>query len=726
MTSSGGDRKRISRRSASHYISEARAKEKLLLSIHKISSLLTRPISLDRVLTSIVEETSNAFGFSRIAIFLVNKDPKLLECKYLIGFLPDEKQRAFSRPFHLEKHDCIETMAARTGKTIFVKDYETDLRVTPTDLKIRRLQTRVSALAVPLKIKREIIGLLEADKNSIKMDVTRSVIKSFSIFANHASILIENARLQEQNKKKIEQLLLLQEISKKVITPGLSPTELMDLVSANAQKITKASTCLLLLVDNDGRQLTIGSQKGCSLDRRKFKLKIGQGVAGRVAKTGVPVIVRDTALDTEHPPIIRGIRSELAVPLVREKKVKGVLNLGSFDQAAFSQDDMEVLMILASQAAIFMDNVRLYNQVITERNFVENILESSPSGVITVDCKKRIRHVNRKAEQVLGIKRGEVFNKKAKDALQRLISDILDLTVTTRAIVDNIEVQFTHGSGANITLGVSTSLLRRHDNRMVGAIATFKDLTVAKKTEELIRRMDRLSSLGQLSAGIAHEIRNPLASINFNVQMLAKKLSTDEHTRRIINDTREGIDRIKSLVKGILDFARPNTPLLKPGNINRILVDSVDLMRPQLAKTHIDVETDLGEEGFNIVFDPHQVQQVFINLLLNSIDAMPDGGTLKIGTAMEMDPCARSPHLVIRISDSGLGIPAENHSKIFDPFFTTKSEGTGLGLSIVHKILEQHGAAIDMTSAPSQGATFILRFPIDKVEADANIQNTDR
>ena len=137
MTGSVVDAGRVMQRSKSRYLSAENAKDRLLLSIHKISSLLTRPISLDKVLTTIVEETSNAFGFSRIAIFLVNRDRKLLECKYLIGFLEEERERAFSCPFSLEKHNCIETMVIRSGKTIFVQDYETDPRVTPTSLSSR-------------------------------------------------------------------------------------------------------------------------------------------------------------------------------------------------------------------------------------------------------------------------------------------------------------------------------------------------------------------------------------------------------------------------------------------------------------------------------------------------------------------------------------------------------------------------------------------------------------
>jgi two-component system, NtrC family, sensor kinase len=238
-----------------------------------------------------------------------------------------------------------------------------------------------------------------------------------------------------------------------------------------------------------------------------------------------------------------------------------------------------------------------------------------------------------------------------------------------------------------------------------------RDLTEGKRTEELIRRMDRLTSIGQLSAGIAHEIRNPLASISLNVQMLAKKLPLGLAAKNMVADTLEGIDRIKSLVKGMLNFAKPSTPALKRDSIARVLRNSISLLDSQIRKKRIEVKLELAEDLPEVVFDEHQIQQVLVNLLLNGLEAMSDGGSIRIKSTIGKDHKKRR-QLALHITDTGGGIPPFNLSKIFDPFFTTKPEGTGLGLSIVHKILEQHHAAIDVVSEENRGTTFILSFPI--------------
>ncbi|HEX9157623.1 MAG TPA: ATP-binding protein, partial [Syntrophales bacterium] len=236
-----------------------------------------------------------------------------------------------------------------------------------------------------------------------------------------------------------------------------------------------------------------------------------------------------------------------------------------------------------------------------------------------------------------------------------------------------------------------------------------------------MRRMDRLTSLGQLSAGIAHEIRNPLASINFNIQLLPKRLDLDEKSKKLIENSLVGVDRIKSLVKGMLDFSRPTPPLLKRDSIHHAIEESVSLLESQIKKHGIRVETEFERESPDIVFDSRQIQQVFVNLLLNAMEAMPTGGTVKIGSRIEPAKGKSDGFLVIYVSDTGVGIPRKDLSKIFDPFFTTKSEGTGLGLSIAHKILEQHGALIDIRSREGAGTTFILRFPIDGEKNNVSI-----
>jgi two-component system NtrC family sensor kinase len=194
--------------------------------------------------------------------------------------------------------------------------------------------------------------------------------------------------------------------------------------------------------------------------------------------------------------------------------------------------------------------------------------------------------------------------------------------------------------------------------------------------------------------------------------MLSKKLALDDAAKNIVADTLEGIDRIKSLVKGMLDFAKPSTPALKRGSIARVLRNSIALLDSQLRKKNIEVKLDLPEDLPEIVFDEHQIQQVLVNLLLNGLEAMSDGGSLRIRGSLGRDQKKRRRHLALHITDTGSGIPPANLSKIFDPFFTTKPEGTGLGLSIVHKILDQHHVAIDVVSAEHRGTTFILSFPL--------------
>jgi signal transduction histidine kinase len=233
--------------------------------------------------------------------------------------------------------------------------------------------------------------------------------------------------------------------------------------------------------------------------------------------------------------------------------------------------------------------------------------------------------------------------------------------------------------------------------------------------------MDRLTSLGQLSAGVAHEIRNPLASINFNIQLLSKRLILDEKSKKIVENSLVGVDRIKSLVKGMLDFSRPTPPLLKRDSIRHAIEESVSLLEAQIKKHGIRVETEFDGAFPDVVFDSRQIQQVFVNLLLNAIEAMPEGGVVKISNRIERAKTKSGGFLVISISDTGVGIPRKDFSKIFDPFFTTKPEGTGLGLSITHKILEQHGALIDIRSREGVGTTFILRFPIGEDKENVSI-----
>ncbi len=216
---------------------------------------------------------------------------------------------------------------------------------------------------------------------------------------------------------------------------------------------------------------------------------------------------------------------------------------------------------------------------------------------------------------------------------------------------------------------------------------------------------------------IAHEIRNPLSGIKLNLQILSKKIKDPESIEKI-NDSLEGIGRINNLIKSVLNFTRPAVPKFKPDYLQRVLKDTVSIMESQLKRKKIRVIMDLPAAEQAIAFDENQIRQVFVNLVLNAMGAMPEGGTIKISGSMDHYEPGKAGLFHLVISDNGSGIRQDLLPRIFDPFFTTKPEGTGLGLSIVHKILEQHKATIEVESSDSAGTAFTLTFPINAVEAE--------
>jgi two-component system, NtrC family, sensor kinase len=692
------------------YKAEVKTKDRLLTSINKISGLLNRPIQWEKILQQLVKEMKRVFDLQRVVIFLINKKENTLEVKYVVGFSPDEVKRAFKHPLDMNKHQCRETLVAKNGRTIYIRDAHRSSIITEFDFKMDRVWNRTSSISMPMKIKGEIVGVLQGDSTTKELIFSKEDIKMFSSFASQASIIIENARLHEQAQKKIEQLMFLHSVTEKT-SSTLNLGKLVDIITANAIRISQGRCCALLLMDRDKRYLRVASWKGEDLqDADRIRVRVGENISGWVAEKGVPLLINDVTQEPRYSEIHPNIASMLSVPLISENNVLGVITVTSEKKAAFSLDDLELLMTLAGHAAALINNVRLYEQMKEERNVVADILESSPNGIVAVDQHKKITSFNRRAEDILQLKRKSVLGKKYGDVFRGEFLDIFNRVVEQQAVPDNAEIVYPRQDGDTVLLGITSSLLKKRDSAAIGTIVSIQDLTEFKKTEELIRRMDKLSSLGQLSAGLAHEIRNPLASINFNVQLIEKHLEDNQNAKSIMHDTFEGIERIKILVKRVLDFTKTGTPAFSSGNIHESINDALELIAPQIRKKNIAIKKDYAAEIGPFVFDPHQMQQVFVNLLLNATEATPEGGFIEIRSATEKARNRNNIH-VITISDNGQGITPDNMSKIFDPFFTTKPEGTGLGLSIVHKILEQHEASIDIKSRENKGSSFILRFP---------------
>ena len=392
---------------------------------------------------------------------------------------------------------------------------------------------------------------------------------------------------------------------------------------------------------------------------------------------------------------------------------------GVFDYINRSSECAKAFPFVVNRAVegynLMLEKVRLQKELIETKNFLESIVEKAGDAISVVDLDGRVLYWNEGAEKIYGYRKDEVMGKKVSEFLypkdERLKAeeekwmDQLMGRVKKGEVIPNVEVKRQTKDGREIITSMTISPLRDADGRIIGASRICKDITQLKKTEERLILTERLSSLGELTAGVAHELRNPLAGIKINTQILSRKKDLSETERKILRSTEEGIEKIQKIVDDMLHFAKPKEAHFKLEEINDVVEESLAILQTKFKKSNIVTSFQRGKDLPKIWIDVHQIQQVLINLMLNSIQAMEKGGTLTIRTFLD-----REDGVGIEIKDTGIGIPKPNLKKIFDPFFTTKSEGTGLGLSISVKILENHGATIEVESEEGKGSVFTIHF----------------
>lgn len=325
----------------------------------------------------------------------------------------------------------------------------------------------------------------------------------------------------------------------------------------------------------------------------------------------------------------------------------------------------------------------------------ENILQSVPSGVISFDENLRITKVNQSAEKILEMDGRSIIGKYHEEVLNKPITDMLN----ERKITERGEISYKTNSGKRIWLGLTISPLKNKEGNTIGQILVFTDLTHLKSFEAQMELRDKLASLGEISAGIAHELRNPMAVIAGYTKLLYKKV--DESMKATVGAISKEISVMDRIITDFLSFAKPLE--LTISNID--LKSLIEKCISSLKEERTDIKFLLNFQEIPLIKgDEVLLRQAFTNLIQNSTEAMPQGGELNI-TADKGD------YLNVSISDSGHGISENIIDKIFLPFFTTKEKGTGLGLAIVHKIIISHGGSISVASN-EKGTTFRIRFPI--------------
>jgi len=368
---------------------------------------------------------------------------------------------------------------------------------------------------------------------------------------------------------------------------------------------------------------------------------------------------------------------------------------------------------------LMLEKVRLQKELIEARNFLESIIDKAGDAISVVDLEGKVIYWNEGAEKIYGYSRQEVLGKRPPDLIfpedetlkareEKRFRELM-AHVWKGKVISNIEAKRRAKGGRDITVNVTLSPLRDASGKIIGSSRICKDISEMKRAEEKLVLSERLSSMGEMIAGVAHEIRNPLAGIKINTQIFARKKDVPAADRQLLDGTLEGIEKIQKIVEDMLDYAKPRAAEYKKEAINPIVDKSLDVLQAQLKNANITTVFHRGKDLPPIRIDRHQIQQVLINIMLNAIHAMDKGGALTARTFQ-----TEQGAVGIEVKDTGVGIPKAHLKRIFDPFFTTKSRGTGLGLSISQKLLENHGALINVKSEEGQGSIFTILFPTNE------------
>jgi two-component system, NtrC family, sensor kinase len=445
----------------------------------------------------------------------------------------------------------------------------------------------------------------------------------------------------------------------------------------------------------------------------------------RSAETGV---VRADDLDLAPDLAVSGRRAlHYFVPCVVRGRMVAVIGLGrSVDGALLSSEDVEILRTVSGYVAVAIENSLLYKdqqeraaELKLLKEFNESIIESINVGLLAVDLDGRVTRLNSALEHILDLRRDSAVGRRVEELFSEDFADtlkqVLGKTGWRLQEIRNIYKLHT-ATRTNRALVLNIALAPLQDAAgQTGALVVLEDVTTRISLEEQLQQREKLSSIGLLAAGVAHEVNTPLTGVSSYTQMLLGMLNDNDPKRALLQKVRTQAERATNIVNNLLNFSRTGSATeFAEIDVARVLDDTLQLLEPQLRRSQIEIVRAYEKDASEIYANAGKLQQVFTNLLLNARDAIPDGGRIIVSTST-----AEDGSLAVEIADTGIGIAPENVAKIYDPFYTTKGvgQGTGLGLAVTYGIVQEHAGRITVESTPGHGTTFRITLPTSRVRA---------
>lgn len=570
----------------------------------------------------------------------------------------------------------------------------------------------------------------------------------------------------EQLRARCARLELLNQVGH-VIHSTLDAQEALQLILREAVRLMRAASGSVVLVNPTSRFVEIHASYGLPPELADCRLPVGVGITGWVARTGKPACVGDVRQDPRYVRLRAEVRSELAVPLLLNNEVRGVLNVDADRTDAFTPEDQTLLQELALQAARVIQNTWLYEQLRLKARLFESLASVGQAINSTLNLADALQVITREASQLMDARLASLLLlDESKEWLElrasqgagpdytarprlsvaeSLVGNVVrrrrpvqDENVQTSGRYQNVRLARQEGLVALLSvpllfggqvLGVlnvykgEPHVFSNEEVRILTALAELSGIAIEKArlyerivdVEEQLRQNERLSALGLLAAEVAHEIRNPLTVMKMLYHSLDLQFPPGDPRTQDTKIMGEKMDHLNRVVEQVLDFARSTEPELVPVDVNQLLDDLSLLTRHKLRQQRVEIVRDLTPNLPAVQADATQLEQAFLNLTLNAVEAMPSGGRLTVTTRVIRQPRTRNKptHVVIEFTDTGAGMTEEQQKRAFSSLLaTTKAKGTGLGLAIVARVIETHRGEVKVQSKPGEGTTFSITLPV--------------
>ncbi|MEI6512977.1 MAG: GAF domain-containing protein [bacterium] len=620
----------------------------------------------------------------------------------------------------------IAGQVAATGEPMLIVDPRNHPKL--KDLPVIFNPEISSSMCVPLRDEMgHVFGIISIRRLRPAPIFTEDDLRLFTVFANLAALAFNNVQLYASLGHRVRELSTLADLTSAIISPLDLPT-LLSSIADKIIEVVRFDRCAILLLDR--KEMLIphilrGYTNGMFPARG---LRLGQSLLGFVANKLMPIAVNN-ASEVIQPmkgfARMLGVNAFVAIPIPANGRSIGVVVVDKRNSGQpISDADIEVLTTFANQAGMAIETARLYedmeqklSQIQRMATFLNNILSSVATGVATVNRTGEITTWNTAATTI--------FGQPARLAQARQFTDVFEsifpciearrFSQQFNQALQSGERLFTHlvlqfADGRECELNITVSSLRYRQGIPQGSVVLMEEVTQHAEMERKIERMQRLAEVGQLTATIAHELRNPMTSIKGAAQLLVNESDLPDTSREFVNIILDEVNTLSQIASEFLEFAKPMMLQLDSGDLNKAITHIIQTLEPFCAENNVIVKTELSDNLPIIKFDQLRFSQAARNLIMNAVHAMREGGNLNLNTRLH--PTEKM--VEVSFADSGVGILPEHLDRIFTPFFTTRTKGTGLGLSIVQKIVDAHSGRIAVKSEQGMGTTFTLWLPVDK------------